>query len=62
LFEEDRIPWEKIAFATVHRTLKQYFSDRRTGEFHFHMGTIEPAPKAGPDKPVIHGEQVEDKK
>jgi hypothetical protein len=46
----------------VHRTLKQYFSDRRTGEFHFHMGTIEPAPKAGPDKPVIHGEQVEDKK
>ncbi len=46
LFEEDQIPWDQIAFITVRRTLKHYFSDRRNGEFHFHMGTIEPMPKA----------------
>jgi ADP-ribose pyrophosphatase YjhB (NUDIX family) len=46
LFEEDQIPWDQIAFVTVRRTLNHYFSDRRNGEFHFHMGTIEPMPKA----------------
>ncbi len=45
LFEEERIPWDQIAFVTVRRTLKHYFNDRRAGEFHFHMGTIEPMPK-----------------
>jgi ADP-ribose pyrophosphatase YjhB (NUDIX family) len=46
LFEEDQIPWDQIAFVTVRRTLKHYFSDRRSGEFRFHMGTIEPLPKS----------------
>ena len=45
LFDEDQIPWEQIAFVTVRRTLKHYFNDRRNGEFHFHIGTIEPMPK-----------------
>ena len=52
LFGESEIPWDTIAFATVRRTLQHYFSDRRTGAFHFHMGTIEPMAqlKASPVK------------
>jgi ADP-ribose pyrophosphatase YjhB (NUDIX family) len=45
LFEEEQIPWDQIAFITVRRTLRHYFDDRRAGEFHFHIGTIEPMPK-----------------
>jgi ADP-ribose pyrophosphatase YjhB (NUDIX family) len=46
LFEESDIPWDEIAFVTVRRTLRHYFEDRRTGEFRFHMGTVEPGEKA----------------
>ena len=42
LLGETEIPWDQIAFATVRRTLKLYFSDRRSGEYRFHMGTINP--------------------
>lgn len=42
LFPEEEIPWERIAFATVRNTLQHYYSDRRSGEYPFHMGTIEP--------------------
>ena len=45
LFTESEIPWDTIAFATVRRTLRHYFDDRRVGEFRFHMGTIEPMAK-----------------
>ena len=41
LFTEAEIPWEQIAFATVRNTLTRYYADRKTGEFPFHMGTIE---------------------
>lgn len=42
LFSEAEIPWDQIAFATVRRTLNLYFSDMRSGDFRFHMGTINP--------------------
>jgi hypothetical protein len=45
LFGEEEIPWSEIAFATVRNTLTRYFSDRKAGEFRFHIGTIEPLPK-----------------
>jgi hypothetical protein len=45
LFAESEIPWNTLAFATVRRTLQHYFSDRRTGEFHFQMGTVNPMEK-----------------
>jgi 8-oxo-dGTP pyrophosphatase MutT (NUDIX family) len=48
LFAEADIPWDHIAFATVRNTLTHYYSDRRAGEFKFHMGTIE----RGTGKPV----------
>jgi len=45
LFPEEEVPWEGIAFATVRNTLQHYYSDRRSGEYRFHMGTIEPMPR-----------------
>lgn len=42
LWAENETPWDQIAFATVRNTLTHYYSDRRRGEFKFHMGTIEP--------------------
>jgi ADP-ribose pyrophosphatase YjhB (NUDIX family) len=40
LFSEADIPWDEIAFRTVHATLEQYFDDRRNGTFSFHFGDI----------------------
>lgn len=45
LFSERDVPWDSLAFATVRNTLTHYYSDRRQGEFKFHMGTIEPLAK-----------------
>jgi ADP-ribose pyrophosphatase YjhB (NUDIX family) len=44
LFDEADIPWEQIAFATVRNTLTHYYTDRKAGEYRFHLGTIERAP------------------
>lgn len=64
LFDEAEIPWDQLAFATVRRTLNLYFSDRRNGEYRFHMGTIEPLPKSptAPAKGETAGERVKDEK
>lgn len=45
LFDEADIPWGELAFATVRNALTRYFSDRRSGSFHLHIGTIEPLPR-----------------
>ncbi len=36
LFEEERLPWEQIAFRTVGLTLKHWLADRKAGRFGFH--------------------------
>jgi ADP-ribose pyrophosphatase YjhB (NUDIX family) len=36
LFAEHEIPWDEIAFKTVHETLLCYFADRRKGSFSVH--------------------------
>lgn len=41
LFTEEQVPWEEIAFRTVHETLEHYFRDRRAGRFGFHVGDID---------------------
>lgn len=41
LFREDEIPWNDLAFRTVHETLKHFFDDRRLGRFGVHCGEIE---------------------
>lgn len=62
LVGEAEIPWDEIAFATVRRTLKLYFEDRRGGEYRFHMGTIEPLPESTPGPKGITAERVKDEK
>ena len=42
LVSEDEIPWNEIAFATVRNTLRHYYSDKHSGHFGMHTGTIEP--------------------
>lgn len=36
LVDEDEVPWDDLAFATVRFTLKRFFEDRRRGQFQFH--------------------------
>ncbi len=33
LFAEHEIPWDELAFPTIHKTLKYYFADRQTNTF-----------------------------
>lgn len=33
LFSEENIPWDELAFPVVKKTLRHYFSDRRTGNY-----------------------------
>ena len=40
LYAESEIPWEDIAFRTVHMTLERYFEDRRAGGYSLHLDTI----------------------
>lgn len=42
LVDEDDVPWDHIAFATVRHTLRHYYNDRRAGTYGMHTGTIEP--------------------
>lgn len=40
LFKEHEIPWDTLAFQTVHRTLEHYFADRRAGHFGVHCADV----------------------
>ena len=40
LCAETEMPWDQIAVTVVHETLRQYFAERRTGQFHRHLGDI----------------------
>ena len=40
LFEEEVIPWDKIAFPVIRETLALYYRDRRTGDFSLRSGDI----------------------
>jgi ADP-ribose pyrophosphatase YjhB (NUDIX family) len=41
LFDEDAIPWNELAFRTIARTLRNYFLDRKLGEFTVHVSALE---------------------
>jgi len=45
LFEERDIPWDEIAFRAVRYTLRDYFTDRKAGNFQFRITDLEPPPK-----------------
>lgn len=40
LFSEAEIPWQELAFRTIHYTLEKYFADRRHGRFPVYTHTI----------------------
>ncbi len=40
LFGEDEIPWEELAFRTIGRTLRNYFLDRKQGDFPARVSTL----------------------
>lgn len=40
LFEEHEIPWNDLAFPSVERTLRHYFSDRKINQFPIHLETL----------------------
>ena len=40
LFNEDDIPWDKLAFTTIRETLKFYLHDRGQDKFQLHTGDI----------------------
>ena len=48
LVDENDVPWDDIAFATVRNTLTHYFNDQRKGAFGFHFGTIQPMTRTRP--------------
>jgi len=39
-YKESDIPWSKIAFPTITYSLEFFFSDRKEGEFKFHVGDV----------------------
>jgi ADP-ribose pyrophosphatase YjhB (NUDIX family) len=40
LFNEEDIPWDKLAFKTIERTLRQFFADRKQNTFPTHTSVI----------------------
>lgn len=40
LFREEQIPWQELAFRTIHFTLRRFFEDRQRGHFPMHTHTI----------------------
>ena len=50
LFAEDDIPWGDIAFRTIARTLRNYFLDRKLGEFPLHVSALR---KRAPREPAL---------
>lgn len=41
LFDEEDIPWDQLAFRTIGRTLRNYYLDRKLGEFPVHVSALE---------------------
>ena len=52
LFAEDEIPWGEVAFRTITRTLRNFFLDRKLGEFPVHVSALE---RRAPLKPELRG-------
>lgn len=42
LFTEAEIPWDRLAFPVIRRTLECYFEDRTRGRFHLHTESMVP--------------------
>lgn len=42
LFREEEIPWKDLSFASVDRSLRLFFEDRRNGGFEFRVEELPP--------------------
>lgn len=42
LFDEDSVPWQRLAFASTREALRRYYADRRRGVFGFLYADIMP--------------------
>ena len=49
LFHEDEIPWDRIAFRTIARTLRSFFLARRDGAFPLRVSPLERRARLEPD-------------
>jgi ADP-ribose pyrophosphatase YjhB (NUDIX family) len=49
LFHEDEVPWERLAFRTIGRTLRNFFLDRRDGVFPLRVSSLERRARLEPD-------------
>ena len=49
LFREEDIPWDRLAFRTIARTLRTFFLDRRDGAFPLRLSTLERRARLEPD-------------
>ena len=49
LFHEDEIPWDRIAFRTIARTLRTFFLERRDGALPLHVSALERRARLEPD-------------
>lgn len=49
LFPEDEIPWERLAFRTITRTLRNFFVDRKLGAFPVHVSALDRRPLISPE-------------
>ena len=52
LFNEEDIPWDQLAFRTIGRTLRNYFLDRKLGNFPVRVSSID---RRVPTKPDVAG-------
>ena len=48
LFDEENVPWDQLAFRTITRTLRNYYLDRKRGEFPVHVSALEKRPVRDP--------------
>jgi ADP-ribose pyrophosphatase YjhB (NUDIX family) len=48
LFDEEHVPWDRLAFRTIARTLRNYYLDRKLGEFPVHVSALEKRPVREP--------------
>lgn len=48
LFDEEDVPWDQLAFRTITRTLRNYYLDRKHGEFPVHVSALEKRPVRDP--------------
>jgi ADP-ribose pyrophosphatase YjhB (NUDIX family) len=49
LFDEHEVPWERLAFRTIARTLRNYFVDRKLGTLRLHVSSLERRTPPTPD-------------